>query len=137
MKIKWAIAFVSLVFMGALCLGLSGDSAEIEEKVIKFSDHVYRVTLDYGLRPNIGVSVGSDGILLVDTDHQEVAVELLLAIKNVKEGDIKYIINTHPHGDHAGGNKACGPNAIVIGYNNLEQNITEHRNLDKIHLPKL
>jgi cyclase len=125
MKTKWAMAFVFLVFMEALCLGLSGDAAGIEKKVIKLSDHVYRVTLDYSLRPNIGVSVGSEGILLVDTGHQEVASELLLAIKNLKEGDIKYIINTHPHGDHAGGNKTCGPNALVIGYKNLDEMVSK------------
>jgi len=114
------MAVVFLVFMEALGLGLSGDSTEIEIKVVKFSDHVYRVTLDYSLRPNIGVSAGPDGILSVDTGHQEVASELLSVINGIKEGDIKYIINTHPHGDHAGGNKSCGPNALVIGYKNLE-----------------
>jgi cyclase len=125
MKTKWHVAFVSLVFMGILSLGLSGDAAGIEKNVIKFSDHVYRVTLDYGLRPNIGVSAGPDGILLVDTGHQEVASELLLVIKDIKEGDIKHIINTHPHGDHAGGNKTCGPNALVIGYKNLEEMVSK------------
>lgn len=125
MKTRWAVAFVTLVFGGILWLGSSVDAAGIEKKVVKFSDHVYRVTLDYGLRPNIGVSVGSDGILLVDTGHQEVASELLLAIKDLKEGEIKYIINTHPHGDHAGGNKTCGPNALVIGYKNLEEMVSK------------
>jgi cyclase len=125
MKTKWAAASLSLVIGGILCLGLHGDNEGIEKKVIKLSDHVYRVTLDYSLRPNIGVSVGPDGILLVDTGHQEVASELLLAIKNLKEGEIKYIINTHPHGDHAGGNKTCGPNAVVIGYKNLEEMVSK------------
>jgi cyclase len=62
---------------------------------------------------------------LVDTGHQEVASELLSTIKSLKEGDIKYIINTHPHGDHAGGNKTCGPNAVVIGYKNLEEMVSK------------
>lgn len=125
MKTKWEVAFVSLVIIGILCLGLSGDAAGIEKKVVKLSDHVYRITLDYSLRPNIGVSVGSDGILLVDTGHREVASELLLAIKDLKEGEIKYIVNTHPHGDHAGGNKTCGPNALVIGYKNLDEMVSK------------
>ncbi len=125
MKTRWAVAFVSLVMIGILWLGLSGDAAGIEKNVIKFSDHVYRVTLDYGLRPNIGVSAGPDGILLVDTGHQEVASELLLVIKDIKEGDIKHIINTHPHGDHAGGNKTCGSSALVIGYKNLEEMVSK------------
>ncbi len=124
MKTKRNIALVSLALTGIMCLDLSGDSAGIEKKVVKLSDHVYRVTLDYSLRPNIGVSVGSDGILLVDTGHQEVASGLLSAIKDLKEGEIKYIINTHPHGDHAGGNKACGPGAVVIEYKSLEEMVS-------------
>lgn len=127
MKIQWSITSVSLVIIGILCLGLSGDAAGIEKKVVKLSDHIYRVTLDYSLRPNIGVSVGSDGILLVDTGHQEVASELLLATKDLKEGEIKFLINTHPHGDHAGGNKTCGPNALVIGYKNLDEMVSKGR----------
>lgn len=125
MKTKWSVAFVSLLSIGILCLGLSSNPAGIGKKVVKLSDHVYRITLDYSLRPNIGVSVGTDGILLVDTGHQEVASELLSAIKDLKEGEINYIINTHPHGDHAGGNRTCGPNALVIGYKNLEEMVSK------------
>lgn len=121
MKTKWIITFISLIFVFAFSFFLAGNCVETEKTVIKFSDQVYRITLDFGLRPNIGVSVGSDGILLVDTGHQEVAGELLTAVNQIKEGDIRYIINTHSHGDHAGGNKTCGGNAVVIGYDDLEK----------------
>ena len=119
MKTKWIITFVSLMVVFASSFFLAGNYVETEKTVVKFSDQVYRITLNFGLRPNIGVSAGPDGILLVDTGHQEVAGELLSAVSLIKEGDILYIINTHPHGDHTGGNKTCGGNAVVIGYDDL------------------
>lgn len=122
MRKKWTLAFV-LVFVSALFL--SGSGIETEKNIVKFSDCVYRITLDYGLRPNIGVSAGPDGILLVDTGHQEVAEELLSAVNQIKDGHIRYIVNTHPHGDHAGGNKTCGVNAVIIGYDNLGEMVSE------------
>ncbi len=125
MKTKGTVIFVSLVFVFPSFAFLTKNSVQTEMSVVKFSDQVYRMTLDYGLRPNIGVSVGPDGILQVDTGHQEVAGELLNAINRIKEGDIRYIINTHPHGDHAGGNKTCGEKAVVIGFDNLGLLVSE------------
>jgi cyclase len=125
MKRKWTIVFVSWMFVFASSLFLQGHGLENEKKVVKFSDQVYRITVDFGLRPNIGVSAGPDGILLVDTGHQEVAEELLSSVNQLMDGDIRYIINTHPHGDHAGGNNICGGNAVVIGYDDLGQMVSE------------
>jgi glyoxylase-like metal-dependent hydrolase (beta-lactamase superfamily II) len=125
MKTKRRILFVLFVFMSVSLLPSAEKGGETEKTVVKFSDHVYRVTLDYGLRPNIGVSAGQDGILLVDTGHQEVADELLDAVSQMKSGDVRYIINTHPHGDHAGGNEICGANAVVIGHDSLGQMVTD------------
>ena len=125
MNTKGTVVFVSLVFALAISSFLAGNCLETEKTVVKFSDCVYRITLDFGLRPNMGVSAGPDGILLVDTGHREAAVELLYAVNQIKEGDVRYIINTHSHGDHAGGNKICGENAVVIGYDDLDQMVSE------------
>jgi len=117
--------FVLSILVFGSSLFLEADGIENERKVVKFSDHVYRITIDYDLRPNIGISAGVDGILLVDTGHKEVAGELLAAISQIKKGDVRYIINTHSHGDHTGGNKACGESAVVIGYDDLDLLVSE------------
>jgi glyoxylase-like metal-dependent hydrolase (beta-lactamase superfamily II) len=125
MKKKWTIIFVLSMFVLVWSLFLRGNGIETVRTVVKFSDCVSRVTLDFGLRPNIGVSAGPDGILLVDTGHQEVAGELLSAVNQIKGGDIRYIINTHSHGDHAGGNETCGARAVIIGYDDLGQMVSK------------
>lgn len=111
----------SYLFSG---LGFLPDGAA-EDKVVKLSDRVYMVTIEYSLRPNIGVSAGPDGILLVDTGHKEGAARLKSILKKIGKGNVGYIINTHPHGDHAGGNEACGKNATVIGYRDLDKKVAD------------
>ncbi len=125
MNTRRIIIFVFSMFVLVSSFFPAGRSVETEKTVVQFSDTVYRITLDFGLRPNIGVSAGPDGILLVDTGHQDVAGELLIAVNQIKEGNIQYIINTHHHGDHAGGNDTCGENAVVVGYDDLEQRVAE------------
>jgi glyoxylase-like metal-dependent hydrolase (beta-lactamase superfamily II) len=125
MNTKRIVIFVFSMFVLVSSFFPAERGAETEKTVIKFSDMVYRITLDFGLRPNIGVSAGPDGILLVDTGHRDVAGELRAAVNQVKDSNIRYIINTHPHGDHAGGNETCGENAVVIGFDDIEQRVAE------------
>jgi len=94
------------------------DAEEIKETVIKLPGVISKITLDYGLCPNIGVSVGNDGLLLVDTGHRTAAPKLFEVVSSMGS-PVKYIINTHPHGDHAGGNEIFSKDAVVIRYDNL------------------
>ena len=126
--------FLLLSFL--LLLFLSAASGEIQEtgenvsennsaSVIKLADNIYRITFQYSLRPNIAALTGPDGVLLVDTGHQETAEKLISKVENFKSGDLKYIINTHLHGDHAGGNLLVGKKAEIIHYKNLEEFVTK------------
>jgi len=90
-------------------------------KVVQLSGQIYRVTFPYQLQTNIGVSTGNDGILLVDTGFKETAKQLRATVQDLSKGKIKYIINTHLHGDHVGGNAICAKNATLIDGHNLDQ----------------
>jgi glyoxylase-like metal-dependent hydrolase (beta-lactamase superfamily II) len=105
------------VFLTPVFAQESGEKA----KVVQLSSNIYRVTFPYQLRTNIGVSTGKDGILLVDTGFKETAMELKSTVQDLCKGKIKYVINTHLHGDHVGGNVVCAKNATLIDGNNLDQ----------------
>lgn len=84
--------------------------------------NIFRMTIPFRSRVNIGASVGPDGILLVDTGFNKRAVEELeTTIKALKDDKIKYIINTHLHWDHANGNHIGTESTIKIDHQNLEQ----------------
>jgi len=120
-----------LVIMVVLfsCVINAEDPEVIKETVIKLPGSISRITIDYGLRPNIGVSVGGDGVLLVDTGHRS-AGQKLLEVVNKMGAPVRYVINTHPHGDHAGGNEFFSKDAVIIGYDNLLDMVSQGILLD-------
>jgi glyoxylase-like metal-dependent hydrolase (beta-lactamase superfamily II) len=112
------VLFVLLfVFHSPVSAETVGGSA----KVIQLSSQIYRVTFPYELQTNIGVSAGKDGILLVDTGFKQTAMELIYTVKNLCRKEIKYVINTHLHGDHVSGNIVCGKGATLIDGHNLDK----------------
>jgi glyoxylase-like metal-dependent hydrolase (beta-lactamase superfamily II) len=69
---------------------------------------------------NITVAVGSDGIIMVDTQFAPLHDKIVAAIKAISPLPIKYIVNTHFHGDHTGGNEAFQKDgAIIVAQDNI------------------
>jgi cyclase len=80
--------------------------------------HTHRVagTFSYleGSGGNIGVSVGDDGVVMIDDQFAPLTDKILAAIHSLSSGDIRFLINTHVHPDHTGGNANFGRMGIVI-----------------------
>ena len=63
---------------------------------------------------NIGLSVGEDGVVMIDDQFAPLTDRVLAAIRQINDGDIRFVINTHVHGDHTGGNENLGRMGILI-----------------------
>jgi glyoxylase-like metal-dependent hydrolase (beta-lactamase superfamily II) len=63
---------------------------------------------------NIGVSVGEDGIVMIDDQFAPLTDKILAAIRGISDGEIRFLINTHVHGDHTGGNENLGRLGVLI-----------------------
>ncbi len=98
-----------------------GDLSKVEIKSTQVSGNVYMLE---GAGGNIGVSVGNDGILIVDDQFAPLADKIRAALKKLGEGKLKYILNTHWHGDHTGGNKEFGPEAPIIAHDNVRKRLS-------------
>jgi cyclase len=96
------------------------DFSKIEIKATKVAGNVYMLE---GSGGNIGVSVGSDGILIVDDQFAPLADKIKAALKNLGEGKLKFILNTHWHGDHTGGNAVFGAEAPIIAQTNVRKRL--------------
>jgi cyclase len=70
---------------------------------------------------NIVVSAGEDGVVMVDTCTAETAGQLLAAVKRISAKPLRYVIDTHPHGDHTGGNAFFQKLAPVVARNNVRR----------------
>lgn len=67
-----------------------------------------------GAGGNIGLSVGEDGVVMIDDQYAPLTDKILTAIRQINDGEIRFVINTHVHGDHTGGNENLGKLGILI-----------------------
>jgi cyclase len=116
---------LALMFIGLCAANVSGqDWSKIEVKATKVAGNVYMLEGGGG---NIGVSVGPDGILIVDDQFAPLADKIRAALKTLGEGKLKFVLNTHYHGDHTGGNAAFGPEAPIIAQSNVRKRLSEEQ----------
>ena len=102
------------------------DWSKVEIKSTKVNGNVYMLQ---GAGGNIGVSVGSDGILIVDDQYAPLADKIKAALKTLGEGKLKFILNTHWHGDHTGGNAAFSSEGSIIAHTNVRKRLAEGMNI--------
>jgi cyclase len=69
------------------------------------------------------VSVGDDGLLIVDDQFAPLADKIRAALKGIADKKLHFILNTHWHGDHTGGNVAFGPEATIIAHDNVRKRL--------------
>jgi cyclase len=97
------------------------DLSKVEIKATKVAGNVHMLE---GAGGNIGVSVGPDGILIVDDQFAPLADKIKAALKTLGEGKLKFVLNTHWHGDHTGGNVVFGPEAPIIAHDNVRKRMS-------------
>lgn len=103
---KATILIASLLFPASLALAQDG---EIQTQQVSDNFHVL-----YGPGGNIGVYTGDDGIIVVDNKFAPLSGQINAAIDQISGDDIKFVINTHWHGDHTGGNENFAADGAVI-----------------------
>lgn len=123
MKRDLSFLFFGLAFFLAnLVLAQEQDFSNVEITATRVNGNVYLLPGDH-MRGNIGASVGSDGVLIVDDQFAPLAEKIRAAFKSVSTGPLKFILNTHWHGDHTGGNRVFGPEAPIIAHTNVRKRL--------------
>src|SRR6267154_4778316 len=106
----------------AACAGITAgaqqpDFSQVQIKTTKVAGNFY--TLD-GQGGTIGILAGPDGVLMVDSQFAPLGDKIVAAIKQISDGRIRYLINTHVHPDHIGGNENIGKlGATIFARDNL------------------
>ncbi len=93
------------------------DFSAVEIETIQVSGNVYMLV---GAGGNIGLSVGEDGAFVIDDQYAPLSDKIMAAIAELTDADVKFLVNTHYHGDHTGGNEAFGAaGALIIAHDNV------------------
>lgn len=108
------------------------DFSKVEIKVTKVAGSVYMLE---GAGGNIGVSVGADGILIVDDQFAPLAEKIRAALKTLGEGKLKFVLNTHWHGDHTGSNAQFGREASIIAHDNVRKRLATEQKIFNEKVP--
>jgi glyoxylase-like metal-dependent hydrolase (beta-lactamase superfamily II) len=121
--------FVALSFLVSLCASLNfahgkheneNQTQEITVKTVKITDQIYMLQ---GRGGNVGVSAGTDGILIVDDDYAQVAPKIAEALKSLGSDKPRFIFNTHWHGDHTQGNNFFGKDSVIVAHTNVRRRL--------------
>ena len=92
----------------------------ISLKTTHVRDNIYMLEGQGGFAGgNIGVSIGQDGILIIDDQLDGMLPKIEAALKDLDDGQVKFVLNTHWHGDHSGNNAELSKQATVIAHSNV------------------
>jgi cyclase len=96
------------------------DFSKVQMKVAKVAGNVYILQ---GAGGNIGASIGDDGIVIVDDQYAPLADKIQAALKGITDKPVRFIINTHYHPDHTGGNAYFQKQAPIIAQDNVRKRL--------------
>lgn len=111
--------FIQYVFTGFIIFSfyMCPSQNEVTIQTVKLSNSVYMLK---GQGGNIGVSIGTDGVFVIDDQFAPLTPKILSAIRALSDLPIKYVANTHFHGDHRGGNANFQKEgATIIAHDNV------------------
>ncbi|MDV3310517.1 MAG: MBL fold metallo-hydrolase [Cyclobacteriaceae bacterium] len=107
---KKTVLFILLMMSGAALMA-QGNFDNVTIETVKIDDNVYMLK---GAGGNIGVLTGPDGIIMIDDQFAPLSEKIKDAIRKLGQGDIRFLINTHIHGDHTGGNEKFKQDGVTI-----------------------
>jgi len=100
------------------------DKVEIKTHLVRGSIYMLE-----GPGGNIGVSVGDDGIVVVDDKYAPLVPKITEALAEIADTPVRFVLNTHWHGDHTGGNELLGESAPIIAHHNVRKRLGEGMDL--------
>jgi cyclase len=136
-----ALLLLLLVLVAAPAGAQMGDPTKVNLKVTPVAGPVSMIEGADGFAGgNVGVLVGDEGVVLIDDDLQPVSPKLKAALAGLSKKPVRFVINTHWHGDHTGGNLAMGSaGAVLVAHDNVRKRLSVDQFMEfmgqKNHIP--
>lgn len=112
--------FVILMIAAGYAAAQDRDFSKVEMKVSKVAGNVYMLQ---GAGGNIGALVGDDGIIIIDDQFAPLVDKIRAALKGITDKPVRFIINTHYHFDHTGGNALFSQSSTIIAQDNVRKRL--------------
>lgn len=112
----------ALILAFSLPAAAQQDYSKVQVQTSKLNDTTYMLV---GAGGNLGLSVGPDAVFLIDDQYAPMTPKINAAIRAITDKPVKFVINTHWHGDHTGGNENYGKaGAIIVAHDNVRKRMS-------------
>jgi len=133
MKIRSASFAAALLASCALSVQAQQDFSKVEIKTQKLSDTTYMLV---GSGGNLGLSIGPDAVFLIDDQFAPLTPKIEAAIKQLTDKPVKFVVNTHWHFDHTGGNENFGKaGALIVAHDNVRKRMNSEQLIAFMNMP--
>ena len=113
------IAVTAIALLAATPAAAQGDWSNVEIRVEQVAPGV---AVLFGAGGNIGLSHGDDGNIIIDDQFAPLTDRIVAAVRTVDPDPIRFVVNTHWHGDHTGGNENLGrAGAVIVAHDNVRR----------------
>jgi cyclase len=122
MKHTNLLVFIGLVLASSSAVAQHRDFSKVTIKTTKITEGLYMLE---GAGGNIGVSVGEDGVVVIDNQFAPLSPKIQAAISKISTKPIKFVLNTHWHMDHVGGNEnMAAAGAVIVAHDNVRKRMS-------------
>lgn len=128
-------SLVAITILLSAVVSVSTSAQEMAEAEITVQPVAGNVYMLQGPGGNIGVLATDKGLLLVDDKFAPLAEKIEAAMKGIEDKELKYVINTHFHGDHTGSNKFFSHKAPIFAHENVRNRLSNKTDHDAESLP--
>ncbi len=130
---------VGLTLLMALT-GVGAGTAHAQQNMadvqIRTQDLGHGVYVLFGRGGNIGLSVGEDGVFMIDDQFAPLTEKIVAAVREITPEPVRFVLNTHWHGDHTGGNENMGEaGALLVAHDNVRLRLSMDQVLERIGRP--
>ena len=111
-----------IILLFLISFSLNSQKKEVKIEPTKLTEQVYMLK---GQGGNIGLFIGDDAVFMIDDQFAPLTPKILLAIKQITDKPVSYLINTHWHGDHTGGNENMEKEgALIVAHDNVRKRMS-------------
>ena len=115
---------------GPIAQAQQPDFSEVEIQTVSLGNGIYMLT---GQGGNIGVSVGEDGVFMIDDQFAPLTDKIRAAVAEISDQPVKFVLNTHWHFDHTGGNENFGNlGSVIVAHDNVRERMSTTQFMDAL-----
>lgn len=130
---RWNLCRLATMF--AVLTGSSARAQDTAQVTVKVVPVAAGVSMLQGMGGNIGLSAGKDDAFIIDDQYAPMTAKIKAAVATVTPKPVRFVVNTHWHGDHTGGNEAmAGSGAIIFAHENVRRRMSKEQFLEAFNM---